>query len=326
MLSKQKLKKIEAILESYLPLLEKQENGRHNTSTVSLVYASGLNLLIKKGEFEQITNKKNRIKNAKMVRAAKNLVIQFEDFGITSYADLSDNILDNIRDINGKSKLAPLQDSIKTCIQNKLNDYELECDAFYTSLLVDIFNQGRMHQTVANPNSQSGFKKFASFDLRESQGFDSITANIKNELMIYIDYLKQEIALSVDNCYKQGFSKSEILIHLAKEFSKYSIDMQEIFRKHSWQVYSFGNLYQLEKDKVKHIAWKTGHHIDDCLTCRAFQTGEAILKNEDGQELPHVASADAVIYNLQDVLKIAKWEGPRFFCHDDCRCQFIAAN
>lgn len=326
MLSKKKLQKIEAILESYLPLFESQASGKHSSSTVPLSYATGLNLLVKTGSFKEMVNPQNRIKNAKIVRAAKNLVIQFEDFGLSSYTELTDKMMNSIKTINGKSKLAPSEESVKATVSDKFADYELECDAFYNSLLIDIFGQGRMHQTVANPNSQVSIKKFALYDQRESESFDSIAAHLKDELFVYLDYLRLETEKNIKRCYAKGYSKPEIIIFLNKKFSKHSCDMQEIFRKHCWQVYSFGNIYQLKKDSVQHVAWKTGHHIDDCLTCRAFQNGDSILKDAESKELFHIKLTDAIIYNIDDILKIAKLDGPSFFCHNDCRCQFISAD
>jgi hypothetical protein len=324
MLSKKKLEKVEAILQSYLTRFENQKDGKHNTSTVPLAYASGLNLLIKNDAFNQIVNKQNRIKNAKIVRAAKTLIPQFEDFGVESYTQLTTKVLSAIKDLNGDSKLAPHTAASITCLNDKLIDYELECSAFYTNLLVDIFNTGRQHQTVANPNAQVTFKKFASFGQVENESFDTITAHLKNELFVYLDYLKTKLVADIERCAARNNSKSEMLNYLNKKFSRHSYTIQDIFRKHCWQVYSFGNIYQLEKDNVRQVTWQTGHHIDDCLTCRAFQTGEAILKDENGNELPYSKVNEAVIYNINDIIKIAKLDGPAFFCHPDCRCEFIS--
>jgi len=326
MLSKRKLKKVEAILQRYLDLFDSQKTGKHNMSTVPLAYASGLNLLVKNSTFKnEIVNKQNRIKNAKIVRAAKNLVIQFEDFGISSYAKLTDTICDNIQTLNGKSKLSPSKEAIMANVDDKFNDYELECSAFYSSLLIDIFNQGRQHQTVATPNPQVTFRKFAIFEQADSECFDTLVAHLKDELFSYLDYFKSRATSDVERCLADHYSKPELLVFMGKQFSKHSRNVQALFRKHCWQAYSFGNLYQLEKDKVRYVAWKTGQHIDDCLTCRAFQTGEAILKNETGDELPHKLVGDTVIYNINDIRKTSKLDGPAFFCHDDCRCQWVKA-
>jgi hypothetical protein len=325
MLSKQKLKKVEAILESYLALFESQKDSKHNTSVVPLAYASGLNLLIKDSAFHEIINKENRIKNAKIVRAAKTLIPQFENFGVESYTKFTNSILTDIKSLNGESKLTPNITSTIACVDGKFLSYALECSAFYDNLLVDIFNTGRQHQTVANPNAQVTFRKFASYEQPESESYETITAHLKNELYAYLEYFKDRAIADIEKCVVKNYNKTQVLNYMYKKFSKHSYNIQEIFRKHSWQVYSFGNIYQLEKDNVRQITWKTGQHIDDCITCRAFQTGEEILKDGDGNDLPHTLTNDAAIYNINDIIKIAKLDGPAFFCHDGCRCEFISA-
>jgi len=324
-LSKQKLKKVEAILEFYLALFENQKEGKHNTSTTPIAYASGLNLLLKNSAFNEIVNKQNRIKNAKIVRAAKTLIPQFENFGIESYTKFTDKILNGIKNLNGKSKLTPIQTAILRCLEDRFADYKLECSGFYNDLLVDIFNQGRQHQTIVNPNAQIGFRKFASYEESESESFDTVATHLKNELYTNLNHFKLKIAQDIEKYNAANYSKPEVIALLGKKFSKQSFNLQEIFRQHCLQMYSFGNIYQLEKDNVKHVSWKTSQCTDDCLTCRAFQTGEAILKDGYGEELSHTLINDAAVYNIYDIIKIATLDGPAFFCHIDCRCNFISA-
>lgn len=322
--NKKQLQKLEAILESTIMALEKEESGKHQMSTASLAYETGLNILLTKDSFKNLVNERNRIKTAKITRAAKNLLIQFEDFGVTSYLDFSDSVKLNVKAINLKSKLAPIKEEVIAKVEASFRNFELEADAFYNSMLMDIFNQGRQHQTIANPKTKTTYKKFASYGYDENQNFEALSNVLKDELMVYMSYLKDFVYEDIENSYNISLNKSAMVKSLTNSMEKSSSDMQEIFRKHSWQAYSFGNLYQLEKDNAEFVAWQTGHHADDCLTCRAFQTGATILKDSDGNNLEYTLDTDAVIYRLEDISKVARMDGPAFFCHEGCRCQFVS--
>ena len=312
MLDKKQLKTLEATLESAILALEREAD---------------LNFLLTKDYCKTSTSKRDKIKAAKITRAAKNLLLQFEDFGLTSYLDFSDSIKLDVKNINLKSKLAPMQEDVLIKVNKAFNKFELELNAFYDNMLMNIFNQGRQHQTVVNPTNKVTYKKFASYDFEENKNFETLVGILKDEFMIYLGYLKDFVDEDVENSYNISLNKSAMIKSLGISMDKSSTDVQEIFRKHAWQAYSFGNLYQLNRDNVEFVKWQTGSHADDCLKCRAFQIGSEILKDIEGNDLNYIIDTDVVIYKLKDILKVAKIEGPVLFSHHDgCRCQFISYN
>jgi len=310
MLNKIQLKNLEAILESTIAALEKE---------------SDLNFLLMKDSSKFLENKRSRIKTAKITRAAKNLLLQFEDYGLTSYLDFSDEVKLNVKNINPKSNLAPIKEDVLIKVSKEFDKFELERDDFYQNMLLHIFNQGRQHQTTVNPTIKITHKKFASYENEENKNFETLVAVLKDEFMIYLSYLKDFVDEDIENSYNISLNKAAMIKSLSKKMDKSSHDVQEILRKHAWQAYSFGNLYQLERDKIEFVAWQTGQHIDDCDECRNFQTGAAILKDADGNNLNYTIDTDAMIYKLEDISKVSKIDGPVFFSyHDGCRCQFIS--
>jgi hypothetical protein len=310
MLNKTQLKNLETILESAISSLEKEAD---------------LNFLLIKDSSKNLENKRSKIKTAKITRAAKNLLLQFEDYGLTSYLDFADEIKLNVKNINSKSNLAPIKENVLIKVNKEFDKFELERDDFYNNMLLHIFNQGRQHQTIVNPTTKITHKKFASYEAEENKNFETLVTVLKDELMIYLSYLKDFINEDIENSYNISLNKAAMIKSLSKKMDKSSTEVQEILRKHAWQAYSFGNLYQLDRDKTEFVVWKTGSHIDDCLTCMDFQTGAAILKDGEGNNLPYIIDTDAVIYRLKDIFKVSKIDGPVFFSyHDGCRCQFIS--
>lgn len=341
--SRKQLLKAASILREYLPLIEALEKrpeaeaprrrlGAGQTRLAeqlgNIYDAGGFNLLARGTGLNKVMQKHNRIKNTKMVKSAKNLSIDFEEFGLTQYADFFEKNIKHVSKLNGNSRLAPLKEDVLLTCQADIEAFNEKASSFYDNLLVDIFNLGRQHQIIAVPrlNERIGAKKFMQFTTEDNAKFEKLSNALKEELHNEMVNLKGRLTRAVERDYKEGFVKSAIIDNMERVYSKFSYKIEDILRKHCWRSYQYGNLHQLVKDEVRYVAWKTGHHQDDCLGCRAIETGEEVLKTASGESLPHHRNVDTVRYELSDILAIADTQSPSYFCHDDCRCFFIPAD
>jgi hypothetical protein len=330
--SKKKLAKVAAIIEEYLPLIKQAEEPpmmvKQGASNGQVVYETGLNILVNNTPVKAMLNKQKKFQNAKMVRSAKYLTKDFEDFGLVAYADFFERTLDKIASLNGPSKLAPRKEEIIATIQNDIDDFAMHVDAFYCNLMTDIFNVGRQHQEVAGLKKEGhmNIKKYMVQTAAEKDKFLKLNEMMQSEMSFLLIALDDELIRAVDEKFNKVSYKDAIITQLAKIYSQYSYKIEDIYRKHCWRTYQCGNLHQLMRDGVQKVAWKTGHHIDDCNHCRAFETGENILRDMHGNLLQYHRDIDTVRYNLKDIVALSEYNSPLVFCHDDCRCFFVNAD
>jgi len=328
MYNKNKLKKIANIIKMNLPLIEAAENPEINSQFTPILYESGLNLLVKKAKLDSVMSKKGKFLNTKMVKSAKNLTSQFEDFGITSYLKSFELSLEKIQKLGGPLNLLPHQDDVINVIKNSITDYHDESFNFYSSILVDLFNVGKTHQEILNNKKltrEAGLKKY-TFNLNDVGYFEKLNNFLSEDFKNKLIFLQNNLIKSIKQAYDSELDEVQMIDQLHEVYSKFSFDIENTLRQHAWKSYSAGNLYQLKKDNIQMIAWKTNHQIDDCIHCRALETGELILKTKDGQFLPYKRHIDKVSYYLKDIIQFSEFEGLAYFGHEDCRCFWINAD
>jgi hypothetical protein len=327
-MQKHKLRKIAGIIQKHLPLIEAMENPETSAQFTPVFYESGLNLLLKNNSFDSMVSKRKKFLNAKMVKAAKNLSIQFEDFGMNAYVNSFSSTLESVATLNGPMQLLPIEDNVKELVFSSLRELEDEAANFYHALLLDIFSTGRMHQEIVGGrnNGVTGLRKYSSFNLNDASKFERLNSYLTDDFAVVIGALKSSLKNCIAQSYKEEFSKEEMVNKLQKVYSKFSFDIESALRLHAWRTYSAGNLYQLDRDSTKMVAWKTSHQVDDCIHCRAIETGELILKDKNNAELRHKRNIDQVSYYLEDIIKLSEFSGLSTFAHEDCRCFWVSSD
>ena len=323
--NKEKFKRIATVIEAYLRLPISDTTNFIDIKNGFGIYANALDSLVKKDKLKTLLATQKNLSSSKMVQSAKNLSKQFEMHTIEHYTDCANNILAGIANLNGKSKLTPIREDILNVISTELDALQNREASFYDNLFIDIFNLGRQHQDVVGPkdNLRNRFKKYASFTMVENDRLEKTTNFLKAELFSSIQELLRQSDYLVEMNFEQNADKKRLLNNLQENFSKYSFDVERLFRNHCWKIYSAGNLHQLAKDNSVMVRWQTGHFAHDCSRCRSLETGDDILSDKSSNYLPHRRNVDKVAYQLSDIMPLCELEGPSFFTHDDCRCFFV---
>lgn len=324
MISKNKLEKMAAVTEKYIKILSAPNSPVQESGLHPAIYESGLGLLVKTAKLQRTTDKQQRIASIKMVKSAKNLSIDFQQVAIGAFSDFSEHVLDKIERLNGFSKLAPLKKEVQHVIESGLKALETRFASFYYTLLLDIFNSGRQHQElfVKSNNVRESLKKYAAFNESDTQNYEKLYHDNLQGCERSFQALHGNLMTILQKCYTENNLKFAIINKLQKELVQFSFSIEDMLRQDAWKTYSYGNLHQLAKDKVKLVTWKTGHHIDDCVKCRAYETGDTVLTKE-GIIVPHQRTVDKIMYDLKSIMSLSNFDGVESFGHYDCRCSFI---
>jgi hypothetical protein len=326
MLKKEKLLKISRILNQNIPLIENLEKSKNSDLFAPVFYESGINLLLSKHNKKSHFTTKAKHLNSKMIKGAKNITAQFEEFGISEYIKTFEPCISKISELSLFLNLLPEKENILEIISTANEQFSQESLNFYNSFLVDAFNFGKMHgeQFGSKKTAKGALEKYA-FTLDDSQKFNLTVNYLHSQVELEVKKLTAALEASVNKNYNSERDHKTLINNLQKIYSDFSINVEEMLRKHAWQCYSVGNLHQLKKDKVEFISWKTSHQLNDCIFCRGIETGDIVLCNTFNQILEHRRNIDQVSYPIDVIIKLCELEGPSYFGHDDCRCFWVAS-
>lgn len=334
MSKKQKLAKLLPILERLEQLEQALTIAPMAEKFNPVVYESGLSLLpYRKKDAKLEENAKvyrawrDQIRENKMVRAARGLMLQFDEDALGFVSDITDKIRHAIENINPASNLTPKYNVVASVLQKTFHACLLTFEGLYEAYIPDIFAQGRFHQTVYNPREKN-FKRFATFSVEESAEADRVHMAAKGDFETTFNNFADDLVEYATHLIQEKRVAKDELIERLEAFAGEKVGFfTDLMRAHLREAYAAGNLYQLSKDKVELVRWQSGQHIDDCSMCRAYQMGDLLLEVEDRKgnytTVRHVAGPSGVAYYLEDIIKIAKEKGASYFNHDGCRCTFL---
>ena len=321
-MTKAKLIKIASLIERALPLVRAAEISRTEEAVpyVAPLYCTGsLNILVHNGKIKPIADNK-KFANLKVVKSAKNLATQIDDFIINSYVQFTKTYIYKLSNLNCTT-LLPLKSNMLDCTATAFEDFKNDVHDYYKTLFIDVFNVGRQHQLLSNPKAVSAHK-FMTFTASENHKYESVLHVLTSEFNNKLDNLNILVVDQIDKSFNNNYNKKAALHSLDLILSDYSIDIGKLIMNHCWEMYSVGNLHQLIKDGTKTVMWQTGHYENDCQKCRAYEIGESIVCYA-GKELPHAQDLYKVKYNLVDMNHLSSLAK---YCHEGCRCILVAAD
>lgn len=322
-LNKDKLQKISEVIEKYITLIKNanvlETKIEKNRKIISVSYLDSSSLLL--------GNKKNNIqkfsyKNANITQSAKNLFQQFEESCVDIYSLSLNALLNELKSLNF-GEILPLQEDVQICIDKFFQNYEKELDLISNNMLQDVFNSGRKHQDINN--KKIDIKKYINFDLNDVESYEKIYKYQINFLIQELKNFNLEIKEIIDKLYEENIDKKLLIDEIEDKFNHFLPDFIENIEECIWKIYFYGNLRQLQKDNMEYVVWKSGHYIDDCGLCRAYENGDEIIVDKYGNSLNSYSDIYNSRYKLIDILEKINLDGMDDLSHQGCRCMFIPA-
>lgn len=282
--AEEKLFKIATILEKYVAKFEViDEQPMKKIAQALPILGSSVDVFVDKTKLQGMQNRK--FKNRKIIVNARNLYNQFEEASENSFQVL----FSQLRKTNAKRKLAK---------------FKKEIDTLYDGMLSGIFNLGRQQERVANKSlPHDSLKKFAEYNLTDMQHFDNVLSSVKDD-----------IALKIETC---GSDFQD------EDFDEQYQYLRRAFDNHFWKIYSYGNLYQIQKDQTPYVEWRCGQYKDDCGTCKKIAIGDLVLRDANGNAFPYVKDLYGNVYVANDITNYIGMDGLSKFTHEDCRCFLV---
>lgn len=267
---------------------------------------------------------RDKVREGKIVRAARALMLQFDEDSSALATDIGEKVRNAIENINPGSPLTPKFNLVASTLQKTLHSCLLTFEGLYENFIPSIFAQGRFHQTLYNPREKH-FKRYATFSLEESAEADKVHMMVKADLESTFTNFSEDLVEYAMHLVKEERMAKEQLLDRLEHFATQRLSfLTDLTRAHLREAYAAGNLYQLAKDKVELVRWQSGQHVDDCGTCRAIQMGDILLEDAGGNTIKHVeGTLGGIAYYLEDIVRVAKEKGASYFNHDGCRCSFV---
>ena len=317
-ISKQKAAKIAALINEYNVVAEAQQKVTISSLASPLHAAMAMNSLLNKPK-EVGTSLYGSIKTAKINNSARNYMFSLVEDGIITYTDFYQDYLNKIANAN-PTNLAPSVEKLSFLTIEEFKNHEKAIIALFNTNFIDIFNLGRQHQEVFQHNPMGAvLKKYANFGFPEDESCLNVINLAKKAYFSTFLSVSNAVMDEIETGEK---SKNGLIDALRDRFSEASRNIERSLYQSAWKAYSVGNYHQICADKIEWVEWNSGHLSDDCFHCRAYHTGDAILRLPDGSEVPHIRNLDRVAYYVPALSFLAS-ETPEILTHAGCRCQFV---
>jgi hypothetical protein len=310
-----------AALTPLLERLEQLEAGIKKKAQVHgvanhAIYDSGSSLLIGSMKKQSLKSFSQEMKDTKLTRAARNLTISMHDDVGIMIADMASRIPTRLNAINPTSGLTPYTNLIVPTILGAVNDSVIAFQDNYIDVLSDIFNQGRFHQTLYNTKIKS-LARFSGISNDYTFKNATKTACIE-EFDTAMQVVMTDLCSTASSLVAEGTSRPDLNNALEEETQSRLALFRGMIKSHALQMYTAGNLFQLNLDNVAEVRWHLGNPLTECGNCRALQMGDLVLN------IPHKREMfDSIVYDFKSIWATANEKGARFFNHDDCTCAFV---